>query len=142
MTFTTESMTRPMSRTTSLPSLPSLKKKREANLTPSILKWFRENGPSCCAIEIKVTDKKRIPKSALLPHQKQALMDVYRGGIVYKLTDEARREQPFDAFKLAFAKGFVVACFTGAGARVCKVIDVREWEGADADTRSVYEFEC
>lgn len=116
-----------------LPELPKLKKKREANITPLVLSWFRENYPGSAAIEIKATDKMSIPASAVLPHQRAALMDVCggkSGGLVYKISDEARRQVPFDAFQLQHAGAFVVACFTDPKIRRCLIYDIREWKGA------------
>lgn len=51
-------------------------------------------------------------------------------GIVHKLSDEARRQQPFDAFLLKEVPAYVVACFTARHARVCYLIDANEWSGA------------
>lgn len=125
---------------TLLPSLPSLKKKREANVTPRVLAWFKYNGPSSCAIEIKATTSGSIPESALLPHQKAALLAACKSGVIHKLSDEARRQQPFDAFKISYARAFVVCCFLKEGLREALVIDVKEWRGAKYDTPSAYRF--
>lgn len=109
-----------------LPDLPALKKKREASITPAVLEWIRQNGPPCCAVEVKACRGNTLPASALLPHQKAALLAATGGGIVHKLSDEARRKQPFDAFKLGFTKAYVVVAFLSAP-RIALVIDIRKW---------------
>lgn len=96
----------------SLPSLPRVIRKKEASITPKVLTWFRENHKGSCAIEIKVAKGNSLPASALAPHQHAALMAASRGGIVHKLSDEARRRQPFDAFMLQGVPAYVVVVFT------------------------------
>lgn len=90
-----------------------------------------------CAVEIKASAGNTIPASALLDHQRAALMDVasFRG-IAHKLSDEARRQQPFDAFMLANVPAYVVACFTKAG--VCYVIPIEIWKGARVGMQAPY----
>lgn len=113
-----------------LPELPRIIKKREANITPKVLAWFRKNYPYTCAIEIKATNSNSIPKSAVMDHQMKALLQAESPvGIVHKLSDEARRKQPFDAFCIKGCKAYVVACFTGRG--ICYVIPANEWSGAN-----------
>ncbi len=122
---------------TMLPDLPKVLKKREATVTPRVLKWVKEHVSDSCGIEIKATSTRSIPASALADHQRLALKTVKGDGLVWKITDEARRQQPFDAFKVK-GHGYVVACFTGPGDRTCLVIDVDEWQGARADMKSGY----
>lgn len=122
-----------------LPSLPRVLKKREASVTPKVLNWFATHYMGCAAIEIKATKKGNIPASAVLPHQAAALFDAGDTGIVHKLSDEARRRQPFDAFKIAYARGFVVCCFLTE--RKALVIDIEEWEGATPETNCFASFE-
>lgn len=115
-----------------LPELPRQLKKREADVTPRVLEWFRANYSGSCALEIKATSGNSIPASAVLPHQKLALWDVaLRGGIVHKLSDEARRKQPFDAFCLKGCPAYVVACFTTY--HTCYLIPIQEWKGIKID---------
>lgn len=112
-----------------LPELPQLKKKKEAKVTPRVLEWFRKNYHSSCAIEIKNTTKNTIPKSALKEHQMLALKDSKSfNGLVHKLSDESRRQQPYDAFMLKNADAYVVACFSKHG--YCLIIDIDQWQGA------------
>ncbi len=71
-----------------------------------------------------------------MPHQKAALLDVANAGIVYKISDEARRQQPFDAFKLSYARAYMVCVFD----RECVVIDVRDWKGGYKGMVGLYRF--
>ena len=109
-------------------------------MTPKVLAWLRSNGPASCLVEIKATSGRRIAQSALLDHQRRALLDAFDGGIVHKLSDESRRQQPCDAFKVSSAAGYVIACFTSSP-RVCLVIDVRKWDGASRETECEWRFE-
>lgn len=99
--------------------------------------WFRTNFNESCAIEVKATAGNSIPESALLDHQRLALSDAGSStGLTHKLSDEAMRRQPFDAFYLISAKAFVVACFTSAG--VCYVIPIEQWKGARVGMRAPF----
>lgn len=86
-----------------LPPLPRILKKREADVTPLVLAWFKENYPKSVALEVKVG------KNKLLPHQEAALREVSRGSFSYKLLDSGAR-MPFDAFVLIDADAFLVIC--------------------------------
>ena len=108
-------------------------------MTPLILEWFRKAHKGPCAIEIKATDTNSIPESKLAPHQKLALLAATQGGIVHKLTDEARRKQPFDAFMLVGVPAYVVAVFTKEP-RVALVIEVQKWRGATRATDCKFRF--
>ena len=119
-----------------LPDLPRQIVKREASVTPRVLEWFRTLYKRSCAIEVKCTDGNSIPKSALMEHQRLALLAATGEGIVHKLSDEARRKQPFDAFQLVSVPAYVVACFTKH--RKCLVIPVEEWRGAKESTNAPY----
>ncbi len=122
-----------------LPELPKTRKKREADLTPRVLQWFRENHSPSCAIEIKATYGLRLAARVLQPHQKAALLDAASGrGIVHKLSDEARRQQPFDAFKLASVPAYVVACFTRN--RTCHIVPVARWVGISITSQEFKTF--
>ena len=111
-----------------LPELPKQKKKREASITPAVLAWFRKNYPSTCLIEIKYSRTRSIAEKAVLPHQKQALMCACSDiGVTHKLTDEARRQQPCDAFHIVKAEGLVVACFKRTG--TCYIVPIEKWRG-------------
>lgn len=116
-----------------LPDLPVIRKKREAGITPKVLAWFHMNHPDSCVIEIKVAKGKTIPESALLPHQRLALLAASGKGLTHKLSDEARRQQPFDAFHAVGVKAYVVACFLDRP-RVGLAIDVKKWRGAHRGT--------
>ncbi len=86
-----------------LPDLPKKKKRREADITPLVLRWFEDNYHKSCAIEIKVG------KNKILPHQLAALAQVHGGTFSHKLPDMGNRN-PFDAFLLINAKALLVTC--------------------------------
>lgn len=112
-----------------LPELPRTLKKKEAKITPKVIAWLKANHHSSCAFEIKSSDGNTIPRSALKPHQKLALQDANsHHGIIHKLTDEARRQQPFDGFQLIEVPAYVIACFPKHG--FCNVYHIDSWQGA------------
>ena len=123
-----------------LPNLPQIKNKREANITPKVLKWFKANYPDSVALEIKSTATNSIPASALKPHQLSALLAVQTdSGLTHKIADTGHVQLPFDAFMLKHANSFVVACFTKRG--VCLAIDPNEWNGANLATNCAFRFD-
>lgn len=113
-----------------MPDLPRTLNKREAKITPAVLRWFRERYPGSCAIEVKVGVGDSIPASAVKPHQ-MASLKAADTGFVHKLSDIARIKQPFDAFMLKGVPGYVVACFPKH--KKCLVIDANRWNGARHD---------
>lgn len=86
-----------------LPDLPKKQNRKEASITPFVIKWFEKNYPYTSAIEVKVKGNRP------LPHQTLALRQVDDGVFSYKLPDMGKRN-PFDAFVLHGAKAFVVTC--------------------------------
>lgn len=122
-----------------LPELPKRLKKREADVTPRILAWFKAHHPSSCAIEIKATDTNSIPRSALLPHQEAALKAAQsKGGLIHKIADASHLRLPFDAFFLRETEAYVVAAFTTS--KEAFVIPVNEWNGASATMRNHFRW--
>ncbi len=122
-----------------LPTLPRKLKKREADITPRILAWFRENHEASCAIEIKATDTRSIPESALAPHQRAALLQAKKGTLVHKISDAGRMRVPFDAFMLTIVPAYVVAAFTGKE-RTALVFHVEDWRGATPESRCAWRI--
>lgn len=119
--------------TDQLPDLNRKLKKREAEVTPRILKWFSDNYPHSVALEIKATKTGSIPPSALLPHQLKSLLEVQSmTGLTHKISDIGRIRQPFDAFQLKNAHSFVVCAFLSH--KVCLAIDPKDWQGAKPDS--------
>lgn len=115
-----------------LPELPRKLRKREADHTRAVLEWFKENYlGGCVVIEIKYSSGNSVPRRAVLPHQIAALTAANSGrGLVHKLSDEARRQQPFDAFLMRSCDAFVVCVFGGSrGVGVCHAVPVRMWGG-------------
>lgn len=86
-----------------LPELTQIKNKREAKITPRIIKWFEEHYSGSVALEIKIGNTR------VLPHQKTALRQVQSGVFSMKLPDTGRK-MPFDVFILKRANSFVVRC--------------------------------
>lgn len=115
-----------------LPELPKTKKHHEANWTPVVLNWFRENYNGNCAIEVKVSkNNKTVPRSAVALHQILALSAVKKDprGFAYKISDESRRQLPFDAFFLKFAEAFIVCVFPRHGVAIA--VNPLAWQGID-----------
>ena len=125
-----------MQSSDNLPNLPRKLHKREADITPKILAWFRKNHKQSCAIEIKASTGDTIPRSALAPHQRAALLAAMGQGITHKLSDEARRRQPFDAFMLAGVEAYVVCAFTKRG--IALVMPVHWFDGARYDSPAMF----
>jgi hypothetical protein len=97
------------------------------------------NHHSSCAFEIKSTNKNTIPKSALLDHQYLALKDANSShGLIHKLTDEARRQNPMDGFQLVNVPAYVIACFPTHG--LCLVFDIDDWRGARYDDEAMFKI--
>lgn len=88
---------------TTLPPLPRVLNKKEADITPDVFKWFRENYPYTVALEVKIKGGR------MKPHQKVALDEVQRGVFSFKFPDMGRRN-PFDGVVLHDAEAFVVTC--------------------------------
>jgi hypothetical protein len=86
-----------------MPPLPKKRSKKEADVTPLVVKWFRDNYPRSCALEIKVG------KNKILPHQDRALRETQDGCFAHKIPDMGR-QNPFDAFLLKGADGILVRC--------------------------------
>lgn len=114
-----------------LPDLPLQRKKREQEVTPKVLKWFRENYKGSCAIEIKSSSGGKISESSVTSDQRAALKSASMGSIVHKIAD-SKRKNPFDAFVLHKVPGYVVACFQNKG--VALVIRIEKWKGASYET--------
>jgi penicillin-binding protein-related factor A (putative recombinase) len=62
------------------------------------------------AFELKQTNDKAIPYSALADHQEQALLNVKNNHLVFKIPD-AGYQNPFDCFCLKQTPAFVVLFF-------------------------------
>lgn len=92
--------------------LPRKLKKREASITPDVMRWFENNYPKSVALEVKIKGGK------IKPHQEAALNQVAKGRFSYKIPDMGRRNC-FDAFVLIQADPFLVTCDKG----VCEAIN-------------------
>jgi hypothetical protein len=78
-----------------------------------------------------------MPSNAVLDHQKLAL-EASSGpkGLTHKISDASRLRQPFDAFQLVNAPGFVVACFVTH--KICLVVPIEEWQGIKFDEEAMF----
>lgn len=127
---------------TQLPTLPDLPRqliKREANITPKILDWFHVHYPHNVALEIKATKTNSIPKSAVKDHQLIALiMAQTKTGLTYKIPDNGRVRQPFDAFQFKNAHSFVVCAFLKQ--RIALAIDPNKWNGATPKSDHIFSI--
>lgn len=86
-----------------LPELPKLRRRREADITPDVMRWFGANWPRSYAVEVKAKGG-RVRK-----HQPAALKRVQSGSFDHKIPDMGQRN-PFDFFGLKGADAFIVVC--------------------------------
>lgn len=86
-----------------MPELPRVLNKKEAKITPKVIKWFEENYPHTVAVEVKVG------KNKVKDHQQKAIDQVNNGVFSWKIPDMGNRSC-FDFFVLKDAHGFVVTC--------------------------------
>lgn len=92
-----------MSPQSGLPALPRVKRHKEADVTPLVMRWFEANWPRSVAVEVKVKGNKP------LQHQVEALRRVREACFSWKIRDMGTRN-PFDFFMLKGADAFVVTC--------------------------------
>lgn len=123
-----------------LPDLPMKRVKREAEITPKVLQYFRENYKGSCALEIKATLRRTIPKSALESHQEAALYAAASGTLAHKISDAGHVRNPFDAFVLSGVPAYVVACFLHADDRIALAIPIEKWQGATPTTDCAFSI--
>lgn len=97
---------------------------------------FRRTG----AFELKAMKGNSIPFSAVKEHQTQALFHVKRGGLVYKIPDDAYAQKPFDCFSLINAPAYVVIMFN-TKSPYFYMIDVDVWldEAQKSERKSLTE---
>ena len=108
-----------------LPKLQKVIKKREADITPIILKaLLRDDRFSSCAIEIKQCAGRTLGARALLPHQRNALLRASGLGMYHKISDVGRVLLPFDAFMLKGAGAWVVIYYRGVRPAECWALDI------------------
>lgn len=87
-----------------MPPLPKKLNKNEQRITPKVIKWFTENFPISCAVEIKYG------KNKAKPHQLAHLTKVSQGMYTHKFSDFGRIRQPFDFILLKDAVGIICTC--------------------------------
>lgn len=118
----------PLKEVDFLPELPKRERtKKEQEITPKILQWFRDNYQGSCAIEIKQTKTNTLAKSKVEPHQIKALLSASGAGIVHKIADN-KRKNPFDAFMLQGVKSYIVVAFISH--KFALAYNPETWDGA------------
>jgi penicillin-binding protein-related factor A (putative recombinase) len=103
-------------------------KKLEAQFTIKFrdwLTWQKKLPPA--AYEIKATNKKSIPLSAVKQHQVDALLNVKRGRFYYKIPDDGFAQKPFDCFTLTGQAYVVLAFIEPRKDTEFYVIDINEY---------------
>lgn len=81
----------------------------ERDLTARIGKRFRDDPRfTNCAVEVKVSKSKTLPKTALKEHQRHALEVATNGSLYFKIPDDSFGQKPFDIFILKKAQSYLV----------------------------------
>ena len=77
--------------------------------------WLRETQSiDNAGFELKVTKKNSIPFSAVKPHQINALLEVKKRGLIYKISDISLGLKPIDCFILHGAAYVVILYYKGS----------------------------
>lgn len=98
----------------------------EADFQTKFGRWLQYEWKQNGAYELKLTNKKSIPFSAVKDHQVAALKKVYYGGVYYKIPDTGYDKKPFDCFYLE-ASAYVVIMFYERGKKEFIMIHIMEW---------------
>jgi hypothetical protein len=108
-----------------------------------VIAWLKANYHSSCVFEIKsatASSPNTVRAKALEDHQKLALQDAKSPrGLIHKISDESRRQQPFDGFYVVSVPAYVIACFPKHG--TCLVYDVDQWEGCRYDDEALFKID-
>lgn len=100
----------------------------EAKFTTKLKKWIRYRFQGTAAIEVKYTEGKSIPFSAVQEHQHDALFRVKHGRIAYKIPDDSRGRKPFDMLVYDRAPAYVCLYFYSRGEKEFYMIDIDVWD--------------
>lgn len=97
---------------------------------------FRRTG----AFELKATKDGSIPFAAVKVHQTQALFHAKRGGLTYKIPDDAYSQKPFDCISLVGVPAYIVIMFRAKSPHFY-MIDVDVWldEAQKSERKSLTE---
>jgi len=117
---------------------------REKDFQTRFNRWLKYSNFGSGAFELKLTKKKSIPFSAVKEHQINALWQVKNKKFIYKISDEDRRQKPFDCFMLNCADAFVVIMFYRRGQKTFYMIDIADFliEKKTSTRRSLTEKRC
>lgn len=80
--------------------------KREANFQTTFNHWLKEVYRRTAAFELKQTSTNSLPFSAVVPHQRQALLQVRHSCLVYKIPDVGF-QNPFDTLGMCGQPAYV-----------------------------------
>lgn len=83
--------------------LPRKLNKREANITPRVIRWFEKHYPKSCVVEVKI--KGNTPAA----HQEVTLHKTSRGLFSFKMPDWGGRN-PADFFMVKGGDGVLATC--------------------------------
>ena len=114
---------------------------RESDFQTKLTRWAKHNLDHSCAIEAKITKTRRLPFSALQPHQLMALQASRRSALAFKIADLGLTPKPFDMFVLVKARAYIAVQFYTKGCKHFYLIPVEAWEQAEtaATSRSLTE---
>lgn len=96
-----------------LPSLPRKLNKREASITPRVMKWFENNYPKSCNVEVKVNG------NLTKPHQDTALWQTAKGVFTHKIPDLGQKS-PCDFYMIKKGDGVLVTCEKEKNRWICQ----------------------
>lgn len=104
----------------------------EQKFLTQLQKWLRANSFPTCVIEAKVAKGKRLPYSALKPHQFRNLRNARKSMITYKIPDDGFGQKPFDCVVFNNVPGYVAVMFyEKKGTKDFYLIPAQAWRFAE-----------
>lgn len=83
----------------------------ERDFVTDFNRWLRVIFRRTGAFELKATKMAHIAFDAVKSHQRDALFHAKRGGLAYKIPDDAYAQKPFDCVSLVGVPAYVVIMF-------------------------------
>lgn len=99
---------------------------KERDFQRKFLTWVKNVHRGSAAFELKVSKKSYLSFDALREHQRDSLLAVKKGKLVYKISDDSRGFKPFDVFTLQQAEAWVVVYFEDRRSTFY-IIDIEDW---------------